>query len=109
MTFSIPGLSELLDNEDLSTSQALLTFLGLSIVYFIGSSVYRHYFHPLAKFPGPFAAASSTRWMYKVLMTGHAEEEFEKLHEQYRTFPDPWEERKIFSLGAPFFAARIAN
>ena len=88
MAFFNPGLSELLGNGDLSTSQAFLTFLGLGIVYFIGSSVYLHYFHPLARFPGPFAAASSTRWLYKVLMTGHAEEEFEKLHAQYRMFSD---------------------
>ena len=37
----------------------LLKALGLFSVYFFVVSIYRFYFHPLAKFPGPKMAAIS--------------------------------------------------
>ena len=50
-------------------------------------AIYRLYLHPLAKFSGPRAAALSTRWLHRLANTGKAEEEFERLHHFYGTYP----------------------
>jgi hypothetical protein len=94
MTVSIPLLGNWLEN---GRTQPILTILELGVIYFVSVFIYRRFFHPLAKFPGPIAASASTQWLYKRLMTGHAEEAFEKLHEHYSTFHDPVMIRK-----APF-------
>lgn len=55
------------------------------LVYLLGLVVYRLYFHPLAKFPGPKYAAIS-RWhefYYEVVKKGQFTFKVEELHKQY--------------------------
>ena len=58
------------------------------LLYCIGLSVYRLYFHPLAKFPGPKIAAA-TLWVefyYDVVCSGLYIWEIEKMHKKYGTY-----------------------
>jgi hypothetical protein len=52
-------------------------------LYRLARNTYRLQYHPLAKFPGPRAAAISKDWLYKVSETGNAEAEFARLHKAY--------------------------
>ncbi|KAI3008181.1 hypothetical protein CBS147346_2752 [Aspergillus niger] len=47
--------------------------------------LYYRTWHPLSRFPGPPAAASSRHWIYRVTDRGFPEEDLEKLHEKYQT------------------------
>ncbi|KAG4255729.1 hypothetical protein FPRO03_04677 [Fusarium proliferatum] len=48
-------------------------------------AVYRLYFHPLSKFPGPRSAAISRQWQANIVKKGFPEKEYEKLHKQFGT------------------------
>lgn len=55
------------------------------LIYVIGLVVYRLYFHPLAKFPGPKYAAIS-RWhefYYEVVKKGQFTFKVQELHKKY--------------------------
>ena len=68
-------------------SVILVSACGAIIILFrIWTKLYNVYLHPLAKFPGPPEAASSTAWMYSVLKSGSPEQQYEKLHKLYREF-----------------------
>ena len=63
----------------------LILSLCALVIYSVSTVVYRLYFHPLAKFPGPKIAAA-TRWCefyYDVAKKGHLIWEIEKWHQQY--------------------------
>lgn len=47
-------------NRKMSQSNVLLVGFTLVISYVIVAAIYRLYFHPLAKFPGPFWARLTT-------------------------------------------------
>nr|XP_001394356.2 cytochrome P450 oxidoreductase [Aspergillus niger CBS 513.88] len=47
--------------------------------------LYYRTWHPLSRFPGPPAAASSRHWIYRVTDRGFPEEDLEKLHKKYQT------------------------
>ena len=49
-------------------------------------SIYYRTWHPLSRFRGPSAAATSRHWIYRVTERGFPEEELEKLHQEYREF-----------------------
>ena len=79
----------------------------LSPVLMLVWTVFTLYFHPLAKFRGPTAAALSRHWVKAVLTSGKAEKIFEALHAEYgeRIMPeltrDPlhlWSPLTIFCL-----------
>jgi hypothetical protein len=63
-----------------------LTLVAISIpTYLILRSIYRLYFHPLAKFPGPKLPAL-TGWYefyYECILGGRYFEEILRMHEQY--------------------------
>ncbi|KAJ2990880.1 hypothetical protein NUW58_g2739 [Xylaria curta] len=65
------------------TNILILALLYTFYRVFLG--VYRVAFHPLAKFPGPRAAALSNAWQYALQKRGRGEIEFEKLHREYGT------------------------
>ncbi|KAI5820531.1 cytochrome P450 [Pyronema omphalodes] len=45
--------------------------------------VYRLYFHPLAKFPGPFWAKTTQFWLVKTLISGRNAQIIQAAHEKY--------------------------
>lgn len=61
------------------------TFLGLAYLVGLYSSLilYRGFFHPLRKFPGPFGARLSAFWMSWQLINKPALEGLQELHKQY--------------------------
>ncbi|KAJ2907247.1 hypothetical protein MKZ38_006541 [Zalerion maritima] len=86
--------------------------LGL---YTVGVVVYRRYFHPLAKVPGPFlpAVTGLYAWYYNVPKTGQFYKEIERLHKGHgpvvRIGPNeihlsnPANYDKIYSIGGKFY------
>lgn len=67
----------------------VLSTVGAYILYTTGLVIYRLYFHPLAKFPGPKYAALS-RWhefYYEVVLKGQFTFKIQELHKQYGELP----------------------
>lgn len=68
----------------------ILSTVGSYVLYLAGLVIYRLYFHPLAKFPGPKYAALS-RWhefYYEVVLKGQFTFKVQELHKQYgNAFP----------------------
>lgn len=67
------------------TSNAAVLTVVIFLLYGIGLAVYRLYFHPLAKFPGPKLAAA-TLWVefyHDVIRSGMYIWEIEKMHKKY--------------------------
>ncbi|KAH7233411.1 cytochrome P450 [Fusarium tricinctum] len=59
-------------------------FLGVAItLWTIHTVVYRLYFHPLAKFPGPRLAACSEFWFIRAMTSGRHSFDMSKLHRKY--------------------------
>lgn len=59
------------------------------IIYYATLIVYRLYFHPLARFPGPKLAAVS-RWYeayYDIIQGGQYTPKILQLHKQFGTIP----------------------
>jgi hypothetical protein len=62
----------------------LIVFSGL-FCYFASTAIYRLFFHPLARFPGPKLAAL-TRWYeayYDVVQNGQYTYKIDQLHREY--------------------------
>lgn len=68
-----------------SLSLITLAFSASFFVYWLSKVVYRIYFHPLSKFPGPRLAAATTlyRAWYQIVRDGGQLRQWNKLHEQY--------------------------
>lgn len=75
--------------------QLLALILVLYAAYRGVLLVWRLRFHPLAKFPGPRAAAVSDRWLYALSKAGHPEAEFDKLHRDFGKKTSPLESSRI--------------
>lgn len=59
----------------------IVTTLGLLTI--ATTCIYRLWFHPLASFPGPKAAALSTEWLYRASLGKYIEETLDELHDKY--------------------------
>jgi Cytochrome P450 len=77
----------------------LTSTLGGWISYLFVLAIYRLYFHPLAKFPGPRMAAltSGYEFYYDAIKGGRYYKKIEKLHEKYGNYHAP------FSLALSLF------
>ncbi|KAF9883416.1 hypothetical protein FE257_003499 [Aspergillus nanangensis] len=64
---------------------SLIWILGSIAIYQVWKSVYRLYFHPLSKFPGPKLAAltSGYEFYYNVIQRGSFIWEIERMHQVY--------------------------
>lgn len=53
------------------------------VAYWAFWIIYARWFHPLAKFPGPFWASITRVWTVLHVLPGDAEKAQKKLHERY--------------------------
>jgi hypothetical protein len=69
----------------LSRTTVIFAAFTLWIAYLAALAIYRLYFHPLAKFPGPKLAAVSKFYemYYEVALRGQFTFHFKELHEKY--------------------------
>ncbi|KAJ5116547.1 Cytochrome P450, partial [Penicillium angulare] len=63
----------------------MITLIAGILLFLVGRTVYRLFFHPLCKFPGPKLAAASSMYefYFSVLKGGMFIREMEKIHEKY--------------------------
>lgn len=62
--------------------------LGATVAFLVTRMIYRVYFHPLSKFPGPKLAAASSAYVfyYNVIKQGSFIWEVERMHNVYGQF-----------------------
>lgn len=67
------------------TSENMIATVVVYIVYLFARSVYRLYWSPLAKFPGPklTAITGGVEFYHSVIRRGKFVQEIMKMHEQY--------------------------
>ncbi|KAG4419362.1 hypothetical protein IFR04_007510 [Cadophora malorum] len=67
------------------TVSGMIQCIGLFTAYLIALAIYRLYFSPLAKFPGPKLAALTSlyQFYYDVIQGGQFVWEIEKMHQEY--------------------------
>ena len=57
--------------------------LGTLLFSFLSYVIYQRYFHPLAKYPGPFLASLTDLWQVRQFMTLKQPYNLTDLHERY--------------------------
>ena len=62
-------------------------FLLSLLVYVVAWVIYTRYFHPLAKYPGPFFASVSRLWLVAQVKNANLDKTQRRLHEKYGTAP----------------------
>ena len=91
MHFSLPTINLCSDVEIADYMLHWLTKISLVPLYFIALAIYRLYFHPLSKIPGPKLAALTDYWeLYQDFFreeTGHLFIELDSLHDRYGLYP----------------------
>jgi cytochrome P450 len=72
---------------------------GIFFSFYIGLIIYRLYFHPLAKFPGPKLAASSLwyEFYYDIVLRGQFIWKIQEMHERYGWYFLPLRPQLIFT------------
>ena len=98
--------------SELSISLILKLALIVPIGYVFIGAIYRRYFHPLSKYPGPFLASITRWWMVSEIFSGKHEQHIRALHKKYgsivRISPnevaisDPQAIKTIYSTGGGF-------
>ena len=83
------------------------------VLYLLAISIYRRYFHPLAKVPGPLLPAITK--LYQTYWAGKYFEQIDRLHEQYGSvvrinpdevhLSDPDNYDKIYFIGSKYSKA----
>lgn len=74
-------------SQDSTPIRLLEAGIGLLILYILAGSIYRLYFSPLARFPGPKLAAL-TLWYefyFDVILRGQFTFKIQQLHKEYGT------------------------
>ena len=74
--------------QELLATQSLAAGAGILVLYVVCGAIYRLYFSPIAKFPGPKLAAL-TLWYefyYDVIKRGRYTWEIGKMHKKYGLF-----------------------
>lgn len=75
-----------------NASSLVFAFATLAVVYYVGMTVYKAYFGPLAKFPGPPLRAWSKVPYIRSMVTGEDIVDYPALHKKYgpivRVAPD---------------------
>lgn len=69
----------------MSSSPGLVLLGTLPIAYFVSTVIYRLYFHPLARYPGPFWAKLSSFTSYWHALKQDRHLWFHQLQEEYGT------------------------
>ena len=81
-TFPAP-LSEVIQISIPSPLALLLASLAVLSTFILLIAIYRIYFHPLSRIPGPFLARCSTLWQNYHYVRGTWHEDIRLLHEKY--------------------------
>ncbi|KAK0666429.1 putative cytochrome P450 pisatin demethylase-like protein [Cercophora samala] len=86
--------------------------LGGLVTWFIGWVIYCRWFHPYAKYPGPFLASFSRLWIIKELYSGQLEIPLKEWHAKYGpiiriasnevSISDPTVIKAIYGAGTTF-------
>lgn len=73
--------------DSLKQTPPLTFYLGLFVLWRLSIVIYRRYFHPLAKIPGPFlpAVTSIYEYYHNHIRKGQYYRQIEKLHQKYGT------------------------
>jgi len=105
--------------ETLSLKHIFQIALLVPLGYLFLGAVYRRYFHPLSKYPGPFFASITRWWLVKEIWSGKHEEHIRKLHKKYgpivRIAPnevaiaDPAAVKVIYSTGGGFTKGTLSE
>jgi hypothetical protein len=75
-----------------SNMETLMLLLLLSGLWALGTVIYRLFFHPLAKIPGPKIAAATSlyEWYYDIALGGQYTFKLKKLHMEYGEKKSCW-------------------
>ncbi|EED14437.1 cytochrome P450, putative [Talaromyces stipitatus ATCC 10500] len=99
--------------SSLSITEAAVLLSGAFFAYVVGVVIYRIYFHPLSKYPGPKLAAATRLWWMKQQLSGRFPFIVHELHLKYGeivriaptelsfTGADAWKEIYGFRNGLP--------
>lgn len=94
--------------DELKQSYMLKLLAGLPVFYLITLAIYRKFFHPLSRFPGPPLAAISSIPLWRLYQKGFPEDDFEKWHKQYGEYVTSFHKETIVTQtrqqGHPHFA-----
>lgn len=90
--FTNSSSSSVLSHLLARSSKLATVAVALAIIYSIGLAVYRIYFHPLSKYPGPFWAKVTPFYDFYQAYSEHRAHNILALHNKYGQCPADWVE-----------------